>query len=40
MKKVYENYWCSSSKAFQKKDEQIGYLEYSLLMIKTHYISP
>ena len=26
-------------KHFKKKEEQIGYLEYSLLMIKTHYIS-
>ena len=36
-KKVHETYCCSSSVACQ---EQIGYLEYSLLMIKIHYISP
>ena len=23
-----------------KKEEQIGFLEYSILMIKTHYMSP
>ena len=36
-KKVHETYWCSRSVTCQ---EQIGYLEYSLLMIKIHYISP
>ena len=34
---VHENYWCSSSIACQKKKKkQIGYLEYSPLMIKIH----
>ena len=37
-KKVHENYWCCSSVASKK--EQIGYLEYLLLMIKIDYISP
>ena len=31
-KKVHENYWCCSNITCQEK-EQIGYLEYSLLMI-------
>ena len=38
IKKAHKSYWCSSSIAYQEK-EHIGYLEYSLLMIKIHYIS-
>ena len=39
MKKVHENIGALAVQDTKKK-EQIGYLEYSLLMIKICYISP